>query len=347
VIAIPQSELATAWLDLAPRLALAGTIALVVSFAVAWFISRSISGPLQRITEASQEMARGNYDVHIPIKGEDEVGRLSEAFNHMAQEVNRSQRMMRDLLANVSHELKTPLTSIQGFSQAMLDGAIQNEEEFRESTQIINDEANRMKALVDDLLLLSQIESGQVMMEHRRVDLGALLDRTLQRFQWALREGDVRSGVSLEPLPLIQGDERRLEQVFGNLLQNAVRHTPPGGSIALTASVKRGGNVEIVVHNTGSFIAPEDLPRVFERFSQVDRARTRRAGSSGLGLAIVKEIVDAHGGSVRAVSAEATGTEFIIELPPAPAVEARNGRAPTTAEGQPKRAPRKREASAG
>jgi HAMP domain-containing protein len=103
VIAIPQSELATAWLDLAPRLALAGTIALVVSFAVAWFISRSISGPLQRITEASQEMARGNYDVHIPIKGEDEVGRLSEAFNHMAQEVNRSQRMMRDLLANVSH----------------------------------------------------------------------------------------------------------------------------------------------------------------------------------------------------------------------------------------------------
>ena len=209
VVAIPQSELASAWLELAPRLALAGAIALVVSFAVAWFISRSISGPLQRITEASQEMARGNYDVHIPINGEDEVGRLSEAFNQMAREVSRSQRMMRDLLANVSHELKTPLTSIQGFSQAMLDGAITNEEEFHESTQIINDEANRMKALVDDLLLLSQIETGQVMMEHRNVDLGALIDRTLQRFQWALREGDVRSGVSVEALPMITGDERR------------------------------------------------------------------------------------------------------------------------------------------
>jgi signal transduction histidine kinase len=265
----------------------------------------------------------------------------------MAREVNRSQRMMRDLLANVSHELKTPLTSIQGFSQAMLDGAITNDDEFRESTQIINDEANRMKALVDDLLLLSQIETGQVMMEHRNVDLAALLDRTLQRFQWALREGDVRSGVSIEALPMITGDERRLEQVFGNLLQNAVRHTPPGGSIAVTALVKRDGKVEIVVHNTGSYIAPEDLPRVFERFYQVDRARTRRAGSSGLGLAIVKEIVDAHGGTVRAVSSQETGTEFIIELPPAVAPDPRSVRTTAAPDDKPKRTVRKREAPAG
>ena len=347
LLAIPRDELASAWLDLAPRLALAGAIALVVSFAVAWFISRSISGPLQRITEASQAMARGNYDVYIPIKGQDEVGRLSEAFNHMAQEVSRSQHMMRDLLANVSHELKTPLTSIQGFSQAMLDGAIQSDEEFRESTQIINDEANRMRALVDDLLLLSQIESGQVEMEHRNIDIGGLLERTLQRFQWALREGDVRSGVSIEPLPLVTGDERRLEQVFGNLLQNAVRHTPPGGAIAVTASVLRDGSVSIAVHNTGSYIPPEDLPRVFERFYQVDRARTRRAGSSGLGLAIVKEIIDAHGGTVRAISDAETGTEFVIILPAAKPTPARSGRAAVPPQAKSSRAPRERQAPAG
>jgi len=349
LLAIPRDELASAWLDLAPRLALAGAIALVVSFAVAWFISRSISGPLQRITEASQAMARGNYDVYIPIKGQDEVGRLSEAFNQMAREVSRSQRMMRDLLANVSHELKTPLTSIQGFSQAMLEGAIQNEEEFRESTQIIHDEANRMRALVDDLLLLSQIESGQVEMEHRSIDLGGLLERTLQRFQWSLREGDVRSGVSIEPLPTVAGDERRLEQVFGNLLQNAVRHTPPGGAIAVTASVLRDGSVSISVHNTGSYIPEEDLPRVFERFYQVDRARTRRSGSSGLGLAIVKEIVDAHGGTVRAVSDPERGTEFIVTLPSTRSQQQRNTRpAPAqTAPAKAKRQPQEHQAPAG
>src|SRR5438874_2590197 len=161
LIAVPQSQLASAWLDLAPRLAAAGAIALVVSFIVSFFISRSISGPLRRITQASVQMSRGNYDVHIPISGKDEIGRLSEAFNAMSTEVSRSHRMMKDLLANVSHELKTPLTSIQGFSQAILDGAIRHDDDVSESGRIINEEATRMRALVDDLLLLSQIESGQ------------------------------------------------------------------------------------------------------------------------------------------------------------------------------------------
>jgi signal transduction histidine kinase len=344
-VAIPSKELASAWLDLAPRLALAGAIALVVSFGVAFFISRSISGPLRRITQASQQMARGEYDVHIPIRGEDEVGRLSEAFNHMAKEVSQSQRTMKDLLANVSHELKTPLTSIQGFSQAILDGAATDEESSKESARIINDEANRMRALVEDLLLLSQIESGQVMMQHAHVDLGALLERTMERFQFALRDGDIRTGVSLPHLPMVHGDARRLEQVFSNLMENAVRHTPPRGDIALSAQVERDGSVAVKIHNSGSHIPPEDLPRVFERFFQVDRARVRKGGSSGLGLSIVAEIVEAHGGTVRAVSDPETGTDFIVTLPPATGDAQRHGRA---AQNPPKarRAERKREAPA-
>jgi signal transduction histidine kinase len=345
-IAIPASDLSFAWVDLAQRLALAGGIALVVSFAVAYFISRSISGPLARITQASVEMAKGNYDVHIPIRGQDEVGRLSEAFNAMAREVSSSQTMMKDLLANVSHELKTPLTSIQGFSQAILDDAVATEEELRESTRIINEEANRMRGLVDDLLLLSQIESGQAIMEHAHVDLEALLERTLERFQWELRDGDIRSGIRIERVPAVHGDVRRLEQVFSNLLQNAVRHTPSGGEITVRAMTERDGRVSVSVHNTGSYIPAEDLPRVFERFFQVDRARARKGGSSGLGLAIVSEIVEAHGGAVSAKSNEHTGTESIVTLQPADPRGRRGARAAQAAAAKTKGAARKREAPA-
>jgi signal transduction histidine kinase len=326
VIAIPQAKLAAAWLELVPRLALAGLIALIVSFIVSYFISRSISGPLARITAASKQMAQGNYDVYIPIKGQDEVGRLSEAFNQMAKEVSTNQRTMRDLLANVSHELKTPLTSIQGFSQAILDGVVTEDDDVKEYSRLVFDEAQRMRGLVDDLLLLSQIESGQVSMEHKRINVAQLLNHTLERFQWSIREAGIQSGVSFETLPDIIGDPRRLEQVFSNLLQNAVRHTPTGGIITINGKVISGGHVSISVHNTGSFIQQEDLTRVFERFYQVDRSRTRKGGSSGLGLSIVKEIVEAHGGTVRAISSEESGTEFVVVLPNPRSVDSRQRR---------------------
>ncbi|HXK32640.1 MAG TPA: ATP-binding protein [Dehalococcoidia bacterium] len=343
IVAIERDELASAWLDLVPRLALAGTIALTVSFLVSYFISRSISGPLGRITNASKEMAKGNYDVHIPIRGEDEVGRLAEAFNQMAREVSRNQGMMKDLLANVSHELKTPLTSIQGFSQAIMDGVI-SDDDIREYSRTIHDEAHRMRGLVDDLLLLSQIESGQVVMRYEPVDLRALLEASLDRFQWSIREANIETRLRLDRIPMVHGDPRRLEQVFSNLLQNAVRHTPPGGVITVSATTLAGGNVSASVHNTGSVIPKEDLPRVFERFFQVDRARTRKGGSSGLGLSIVKEIVEAHGGSVKAVSSETAGTEFIVILPNP---EAQNGKATRPAEQAPRGLERRTDAGLG
>jgi signal transduction histidine kinase len=342
IVAIPQSQLASAWHDLVPSLAIAGAISLIVSFIVSFFISRSISGPLARITQASRQMARGDYDVHIPIHGEDEVGRLSEAFNAMATQVSTSQRMMKDLLANVSHELKTPLTSIQGYSQAMLDGAVKEEAGYRESSRIIHEEANRMRALVDDLLLLSQIDSGQMTMRHAHVDLTALLQRTVERFQWAFRDAAITARLRVGRVGDVQGDERRLEQVFSNLIENAVRHTPRDGTITISAGMEPDGAMRVGVHNTGSIIPAEDLPRVFERFFQVDRARARKGGSSGLGLSIVSEIVEAHGGSVRAESDAASGTEFIVTLPPATPVNGRNGHPGAPGEAKQKRSHRRR-----
>ena len=340
LIAIPQNQLTSAWLDLVPRLALAGMIALSVSFLVSYFISRSISGPLGRITQASKQMALGNYDVHIPIHGQDEVGRLSEAFNHMAREVSASQRTMKDLLANVSHELKTPLTSIQGYSQAILDGLVTSEEDLKDSSRTIHEEANRMRELVDDLMLLSQIESGQMAMQHTHVDLRDLLEQTIERFQWAVRDAAIETHLRIERIPEVHGDPRRLEQVFSNLLQNAVRHTPHGGTITVRGATLSGGHVSIGIHNTGSVIPAEDLPRVFERFFQVDRARARKGGSSGLGLAIVQEIVEAHGGTVSAVSSPVGGTEFIVILPNPQMSEVKDGRVTPSKQAKPRRGAR-------
>jgi signal transduction histidine kinase len=314
VVAVPEGEITSAWLDLAPRLAIAGAVALVASAVVALIVSRSISGRLARITKAAQEMAKGKYEQEINVYGRDEVARLAEAFNQMAHEVNRSHRSMRDLLANVSHELKTPLTSIQGFSQAVVEGEAKTAEEFAESGRIINEEAQRMRSLVEDLLYLSQMEAGELEMQREPVDLEDLLRTCAERFQRQIQESGTQLKLDLHSLPAVEGDEHRLEQAFSNLVDNAVRHTPSGGIITLRARAANG-LVRVAVHNTGSFIPPGDLPRVFERFFQVDRNRSRQPGHSGLGLSIAAEVVQAHRGTIEASSSRELGTEFTVVLP--------------------------------
>jgi signal transduction histidine kinase len=316
ILAVPQADVAGAWFELIPSLALAAAVSLVVSVLVALFLTRSIARPLVQMTRASEEMARGRYDQSIPVRGRDEVGRLAVAFNGMAHQVSTSDRTMRDFLANVSHELKTPLTSIQGFSQAMLDGTVLGLDEHRRAAGIINDEANRMRGLVEELLTLSKIESGQIAMGEDPVDLDRLLREAARRAEWQAESIGVRVVVEARPGAYVRGDAHWLAQVFSNLLDNALRHTPPGGSIAVRALASaEPSDVTVAVHNTGSYIPPEDLPRVFERFFQVDRSRAGRLSGSGLGLAIVREIVQAHGGSVGAASDPASGTTFTVRLP--------------------------------
>lgn len=318
VLAVPHSELTAAWQDLVPQLLIVGIIALTVSAAVAVLVSRSLSGRIARVTQAAQAMARGQYDQRLDVRGEDEVGRLASAFNVMAREVSGSQQMMRDLLANVSHELKTPLTSIQGFSQALEEGAITSPDEYREAGRIINEETQRMRQLVDDLIELSRLESGQAVVQREPVDLEHLLRGCARRFEWQIKESDAEMSLDLSALPSVEGDERRLEQAFDNLLENAVRHTPKGGAINVRAEAQNG-IVRVAVHNTGSYIPAEELPRVFERFYQVERHRARgAAGGGGLGLAIASEVVQAHHGSIQATSDRERGTEFVVTLPLAP-----------------------------
>ncbi len=313
VMAVPEEELSIVWRQLAPRILIAAGAGLLLAVLLSLLIARSIVRPLARMTRASEEMARGHYQQRIESSRKDEVGRLAAAFNTMASEVSHSDQMMRDLLANVAHELKTPLTSIQGFSQALMDGAVHSPEEYERAGRIINEEAERMRRLVEDLLYLSQIESGQVRMEHEIVDVGALLEHAVERAGRRAQEAGLTLEFMASPqLAPVMGDERRLEQVLANLLDNALRYTPQGGTIRVQAE-QEGDTIAFSVHNTGSYIPLEARGRVFERFYRVERSRSGRNG--GLGLAIVSEIVSAHGGTVDVSSDPETGTTFRFTLP--------------------------------
>jgi len=314
VVAIEASDVSQAWRDLLPRLFLAGGVAALAGVIAASLLMRGITRPLREMTVASEEMAQGRYDQQIPERGGEEVRRLGRAFNDMARQVSRSHRTLRDFLANVSHELKTPLTSIHGFSQAMVDGSLSTPEAYAEAGRIINDEAVRMRGLVDDLLYLSQVDSGEFRIQPDEMEPNELLQATRERFARRAAQSGIELRTLPQPTPRLNADGRRLEQALANIVDNAVRHTPSGGTVTLR-SLADNGNVTLSVHNTGPMIPPDALPHIFERFFQADPAGASKDANTGLGLAITREIVEAHGGEVNATSSKANGTEFVITLP--------------------------------
>jgi two-component system OmpR family sensor kinase len=321
----PRQMLASLLADISIGVLATGAVALLVSLGVALLIARSVAKPLQRITIATEEIARGDYQEQLQITSPEEVARLATSFNAMAHEVQTSRQAQRDFVANVSHDLKTPLTSIQGFAQASLDGTADDQDSRRRAAQIIHEEADRMARLVNDLLDLARIEAGQVVMDRQPVELQALLQDCVEKAKLRAREAQIAVQVESDRDLVVTGDRDRLAQVFGNLLDNALKHTPPGGRISLTAQsvVTQPARpreqprryVEITVTDTGEGIPPEDLSRIFERFYRGDKSRTQTGKGSGLGLAIAQQIVRAHGGQIRAESVVGLGTKFTITLP--------------------------------
>jgi two-component system OmpR family sensor kinase len=302
-------------------LAQAGTLALVLSVLLAWLISRSVARPIQGTAAAARAMAAGDYDQQLPLSGPAEVQELAASFNRMARQVKSGQQAQRDFVANVSHDLKTPLTSIQGFSQAILDGTATDPEEARRAAGIIHDEAGRMRRMVDDLLLLARMDAGELQMDRQAVDLAQLLASCVARLEPRAQGGDIALSLSTPPseLPSITGDGDRLVQLFTNLLDNALKHTPAGGRVTVTASASED-QVLVSVADTGPGIPADQLARIFERFYQVDKSRARtQAPGVGLGLAICKELAAAHGGRITAESVVGVGTKFSVTLPTADA----------------------------
>lgn len=338
-LAVPQSEISTDWRDIAKGLLAAAGLALILAVGLAFLLARSIARPLLRITRASTQIAQGNYALQLPVEGWGDMARLASSFNRMTREVDRSQRTMRDFVANVSHELKTPLTSIQGYSQAILEGVAEDPPAIEHSASVIYQEAARMRRLVDGLLDLSRVESGQVELVRREVDLRQVLNRIVVRLEPQATDKGLQIQTRLEadqPL-LVAGDADRLEQVFTNILDNAVKYSLPNALVSLTVgnsfgeSVPANGNgrsakggpsaaVRVTISNLGALIPAEQLPRIFERFYKLDPSRKRKGESTGLGLAITKELVEAHGGTIN-VSSQPTGqpgeglTTFTIVLP--------------------------------
>lgn len=308
------------------QLALSGCLGGLLAVLLALLISWSVSSPLRRLASAANAIAQGDYDHRVAIQGPTEVQELAQSFNSMAEQVKASQQSQRDFLANVSHDLKTPLTSIQGFAQAITDGAARDPESVRRSAGVIQDEAQRMSRMVAELLDLARIESGQIVMRREAVHLDAVLRDCASKLALYARQAGVKLETQVpDDLPVITGDGDRLAQAITNLLDNALKHTPEGGKVTLAARslsgssiVRRGktwpAGVEVAVSDTGSGIPPEDLSRIFERFYQVDKSR-QRGGGLGLGLAIVRQIVEAHNGIIRAESVVGLGSRFSVTLP--------------------------------
>jgi signal transduction histidine kinase len=288
-------------------------ISLLLAFVFAALIARSIAKPLQRIAGAANDIARGNYGESLPLEGPAEVRALAMSFNKMSQQVQVTQTAQRDFVANVSHDLKTPITSIQGWSQALLDGTADGEM-VQASAEIIHTESARMSRMVNQLLELERLEAGQLSLRREPFRVRAWLESIVAPFLPRALEREIAVDIAADSVHELSADVDKLARAVGNLVDNAIRHTVRGGTVTL-ATNQELSTFYLTVSDTGKGIPDADKHRIFERFYQADRARTSQRTGTGLGLAITREIVEAHGGTVSVHDNQPVGAIFEIRLP--------------------------------
>jgi signal transduction histidine kinase len=302
------------------QLLVAGAIAAAIALFVARWLARGMTQPLRDMALAARRMETGDYAQRVDTASRDEVGQLAAAFNRMGAELQQVEQLRRDLVANVSHELKTPISALRAHLENLLDGV---EQPDPETLQVMLAQSERLGRLVEQLLDLSRIESGDVPLRRQLVALAPLVSEVLSEIGVARADRGVHlSGDISSEVPPVFADRERVHQVLFNLLDNAVRFTPSGGEVRVTAE-RHNGSVDVHVADTGPGIPSEHLPRLFERFYRVDPARSRDDGGTGIGLAIARSVVEAHGGRIWADSEPGRGSVFTFELPVAPAAEMR------------------------
>lgn len=301
-----------------------GLALIVVVFSL--FMARRLTRPLVSLIRVAEEMKCGNYAERVEKPASmDELGTLALTFNSMAEkiaadvhELRVQEQLRRDLTANIAHDLITPLTAIQGYSEAIADDVIADPTERHETAQLIGREVQRLRRLVKDMQNMTSLESGHIHLEMEPLNLHDLVTETLTVIAPECEQEQITPRNEIDPAtPLALADSDRLTQVLLNLLDNARRHTPSGGQITLGARAEQGW-LTAWVSDTGVGISPQDLPYIFERFYRVDRSRATASGGTGLGLAIIKAIIVAHGGSVWAQSVPQQGTTIFFTLPLAP-----------------------------
>lgn len=309
IVGVPETSISRAWLDLLPGLALAGGVAFPVAILLAVSLGTYITRPLGQLTAASRHIAAGSFDVDVPVDGDDEIGELGRAFSAMATEVGRTNAEMRALIANVSHDLNTPLTSIQGFARALASGTATTPQDVVRMGGIIDEEAQRLSHRLRDLLLLSELDGGHMLLERDAVDMGRLVESVVER----LALGDRRVEREIAPGIVVDADAFKLERVVENLLVNALRYAPADSPVTLRLK-RHGLDARLEVTNAALGLDASELPRLFERFYRRDR--TRRAGDrgTGLGLPIARDLVEMHGGTLEA-AVRGNDIVFVVTLP--------------------------------
>lgn len=281
----------------------AALLAVVLTF----LFSRRITTPIERLTAAVQDMARGQTPAHVSVAGRDEIAQLAASFNSMADAITRQQELRRRMVGDVAHELRTPLTSLRCELEAIQDGLAKADASRIGS---LHEDVLHLQRLVEDLQELAVAEGGGMKLEMERLDLAALLSRAIEPFRG---QRTIVFEVFGHP-PSVHGDSLRLTQIMRNLLTNAVNHTPEGGRIGVT--IENGdGNAIVVVSDSGPGIPQSELEEVFERFYRLDDSRARESGGAGLGLAIVRRLVELHGGRVWAESEPGSGATFKFTIP--------------------------------
>jgi signal transduction histidine kinase len=311
VLAIPRPGIMTVLGTFIWPLLFAAGIALIVSLLIAIFIARAIYRPLATVTKAAQQISRGDYSQRIKPEGSKETKELADSFNRMTEDVEQAQLKLRHFVADVSHELRSPLTSIQGFAQALLDGTASDDATKLKAAQIIDEEARRLKHQVDELLELSRMQSNQIKFLKEPVNIKEILEHCTEMLAIQAKQKQVTLELTAEPKLIVIGDSDSLEQVFLNLMDNAVKNSPDRGKIRIVLVKNEENIARITVSDEGPGIHPDHLAHVFERFYQVTGTRT----GVGLGLAIAREIVVAHHGVIEASSTPGEGARFTVTLP--------------------------------
>lgn len=289
----------------------AAFIAMAISIVVGVLFSRALVAPIRRITNTAKALKEGDYSARTGMKGTDEIARLGNMFDAMADSVEQNRKLERRLVTDVAHELRTPLMAIQSTVEAMIDGVFEPDAERLET---LNSEVRRLSRLVDALLKLSRLESRTKPIERQKVDLTEMLSAVVATHQAYINEEGLNLEFEYDPHVYVYGDADLLRQATANLISNAVRYTPEGGTITITA---RKGELmgQISVRDTGIGLTPEEAKMVFQRFWRADSGRARATGGLGVGLSVVKEIVDQHNGWVRVEGRPNEGACFTVYVP--------------------------------
>jgi signal transduction histidine kinase len=293
-----------------------------IAVALGFFLSAAVTDKIAALTKGADAIARGQLRTRVAMRGRDEVAQLARAFNAMAVQLEEAEarkleleQLRRDLIAWVGHDLRTPLASVRAIVEALADGIVEEPEMRLRYLRTAKRDIGALSDLIDDLFDMAQMDAGGIKLERGLNSIADLISDTLESFAGvAVDKGVTLTGMAAPGVDPVYVDARQIQRVLNNLVANAVRHTPAGGTIRLHAYPARGG-VVVEVSDTGEGIRAEDMPHVFEQFFRGERSRSRATGGAGLGLAIVKALVEAHGGQIRAESTPGQGARFVFTLP--------------------------------